>query len=284
MKLVGFPKLQQTNFRAAMLHYAVMLAFFIWFWVSLKPTFQNVNVYRLQATAPPADQPQKNTLNFNVKAKSLYYQSIPFWLMTFFALTSFAHITYATDFFGTGLYALVISQGWNPFRWLEYGITASIMIYILCLLNGVRDVAATWPIVISMAVVMGQGFVIENQLRKASPDWTTVTAATVFGWILLTTAFIVLGYTLTTLIIDALQYDSKVPIWVPLLTIVQFINFALFGFNQLKHISLIKKGGSFDYAKIESAYIKLSFTAKVFLAGFLCYGLLQWQSRANRLE
>ena len=279
----GFPKLQQTNFRAALLHYAVMLSFFVWFWVSLKPLYQNVNVYRLQAVAPPPDQPQKNQLNFNINAKSLYLQSIPFCLMTFFALTSFAHILYATDFFGTGLYALVISQGWNPFRWLEYGITASIMILILCLTNGVRDVAANIPIVVSMAVVMGQGFLVENQLLKSNPDWGTVSAATIFGWILLVTAFAVLGYTLTTLIMDAMQYDRKVPVWVPLLNIVQFINFALFGFNQLKHISLIKKGAPFDYMKIESAYVKLSFTSKVFLAGFLCYGLLSWQFKANAI-
>jgi hypothetical protein len=200
--------------------------------------------------------------------------------MTFLALTSLAHILYASDFFGTGLYGLVVFQGWNPFRWVEYAVSASIMILILCLLNGVRDVAATYPLVVSMAVVMGQGWVVENQLIKSMPDWRTVTASTLFGWILLVTAFAVLGYTMTTLIIDALKYDPKVPVWVPLLVLVEFINFALFGFQQLKHINMVRKG-TVDFMKIETGYVKLSFTAKLLLAGFLCYGLLDWQSKAN---
>jgi len=280
LRLEGILKLQQSNFRAALLHYVIMLGFFIWFWIKLRPEFQNLNVYRLKAVAPPPSEPQKNQLNFNLQAKSLYIQSIPFWLMTFFAITTFAHTLYATDFFGTGRYSFVVSQGWNPYRWIEYGITASIMIMILCFLDGVRDVAAVYPIVVSMAVVMGQGWIVENQLKQSIPDWQTITASTLFGWVLLVTAFAVLGYTMTTILLDALRYDPKVPVWIPLLVLVEFINFGLFGVQQLKHINMVKKGVA-DFMKIESGYIKLSLTAKLTLAGFLCYGLLDWQSKSD---
>jgi hypothetical protein len=279
-KLDGFPKLLQKNFRAAMLHYLIMIGIFIWFWIQLNPNFQNVHVYRLKAVAPPADQPQKNQLNFNVIAKSLNYQSIPFWLMTFFAITSFAHLMYATDFWGFGFYSKVIYEGWNPFRWVEYGITASIMFFILCLLDGIRDVAALAPIVVSIAVVMGQGWIVENQLIKSMPDWTTITAATVFGWILLVTAFAVLAYTLITIMFDNKDFNNNVPAWVPILSAVELLNFTLFGVQQLRHIHMFQTD-TVDFLKIESGYINFSFTAKVLLGAVLCYGLLDYQSKSN---
>jgi hypothetical protein len=238
-----------------------------------------VNVYRLQAIPPPPGE-QQNQLNYNTGAKSLHYQSIPFWLMTFFALTSLAHVVYATDFFGTGLYTNVIMQGWNPFRWVEYGITASIMFFILCLLDGVRDVAATYPIFVSVAAVMGQGWIVERQLIKSMPDWSTVTASTLIGWVLLMTAFAVLAYTLITLMIDAKNNGNSMPVWVPILTSIEFVNFALFGIQQLRHINMVRNS-KLDFIKIESGYINFSFTAKVSLALVLCYGLLDYQKKST---
>lgn len=261
--------LRQLNFRAAIFHYIILIGIFIWFWIKLKPNYQNVKLVRLKANAT-------DPLNYTIEAQPLYYQSIPFWVLTFFAITSFAHILYATDFWASGLYTKVVTEGWNPFRWVEYGITASIMFYILCLIDGIRDVAAIYPIVVSIAVVMGQGWVVENQLIMSKPDWRTVTAATLFGWVLLITAFIVLAYTLITTLIDI----NKVPVWVPLLTSVEFVSFSLFGIQQLKHINMVKNG-TMDFMKIEKGYIYFSFIAKIFLGAVLCYGLLDYQAQSS---
>jgi hypothetical protein len=274
----GISNLRQLNFRAAIFHFLIMIGILIWFWIKLNPKYQNVNMYRLEAVAPPPAE--KNQLNFNINAKSLNYQSIPFWLITFFAITSLAHISYATDFWGRGWYSKVVAEGWNPFRWVEYGLSASIMFFILCLIDGIRDVAAAYPIVVSIAVVMGQGWLVENQLIKSNPDWNAVTAATLFGWILLMTAFIVLLYTLITILMDTTNYNDKVPVWVPLLSAVELISFSLFGIQQLRHIFMVKNGSS-DFIKIEKGYIGFSFLAKVFLGGVLCYGLIDYQSRSD---
>jgi len=133
-----------------------------------------------------------------------------------------------------------------------------------------------------MAVIQGQGYIVERELIKAKPDFGTVSAATWFGWILLVVAFFVQAYALTNLIIDSKRFDARVPTWVPLLTAVQVFNFALFGVNQLRHISHIKAGLGVDsFVGTERGYVWLSFSAKLMLAGFLSFGLIDWQNKVQ---
>lgn len=279
--LSEFQRLLQLNFRAAIAHFVVMIAFLIWFWIKLKPQFQLASTYRLEAE-PFDPNVTPRTLDYPLRLKALFQFNVPWLLLTFFAITVFAHIFYATDGFGSGLYYKFVTTGWNPARWIEYAVSASIMILILCILNGVRDLNAWVPIVISMAVIQGQGYLVERQLIKPKPDFGTVSSATFFGWVLLVTAFFVQVYALTNLIIDSKQFDARVPTWVPLLTGVQFINFALFGWNQLRHIAKIKAGQGIDsFVGTERGYVLLSFFAKLMLAGFLSYGLIDWQNKVQ---
>lgn len=279
--LSDFQRLLQLNFRAAIAHFVVMVAFLVYFWIKLKPQFQLASTYRLEAE-PFDPNTTPRTLDYPLRLKKLFQFNVPWLLLTFFAVTVFAHIFYATDGFGSGLYYKLVMQGWNPVRWIEYGISASIMILILCILNGVRDLNAWVPIVVAMAVIQGQGYIVERELIKAKPDFGTVTAATLFGWVLLVVSFFVQVYALTNLIIDSRRFDARVPTWVPLLTAVQLFNFALFGVNQLRHISHIKHGMGVDsFIGTERGYVWLSFFAKLVLAGFLSYGLIDWQNKVE---
>jgi hypothetical protein len=82
-------------------------------------------------TDPIQGVPIKTKISFNIIYGCLF----------FFALTAYAHIFYATDGFGRGSYSKVVAEGWNPYRWAEYGISASVMSVLIGYALGVTDLA-----------------------------------------------------------------------------------------------------------------------------------------------
>ena len=66
--------------------------------------------------------------------------NLKYLIVAFFAITSLSHLAYATDFGGRGYYSkAILGRGWNPYRWFEYSISASIMIYIISRVSGTKE-------------------------------------------------------------------------------------------------------------------------------------------------
>ena len=93
--------------------------------------------------------------------------SIKFLTLLFFFVTSFFHVFYATDAFYTGKYLEAVNGwGWNPFRWFEYSITASIMIYVISIIVGNKDTVTALTATLITPGLMFQGYTNERELMQ----------------------------------------------------------------------------------------------------------------------
>lgn len=258
----------------------------------------DVLTYRYQIAAPDT-LPQCNTsgevpptpdrCNVDLvyqKPKQVARFNIIYGVVLFFFFTALAHIYYGTDGAGTGKYSQAIRDGWNPFRWVEYALSASLMSVLVGLVDGTRDTGALIGLVALTAATMGCGFVVESILRGPVNQLVrdTVLAATAVGWTLFLGLWVILLYQFATTVSDVHNlYEGvldpngdpvRVPTWVWVVVFLQLAYYASFGVVQIMHIRKKFSGGPFNYISIEKAYIFLSFFAKLSLAAGLGYGLI----------
>ena len=204
-------------------------------------------------------------------------------VLFFFACTALAHLFYASD--ANGLYSSVIAAGWNPFRWIEYGISASLMSVLIGYSLGVRDGAQLLSLALVTAAMQVNGFVVEGALRKAVINLPVVVGATASGWLAFAALWLPILYNFIALYLDVqgkykdeIDPDTgkrvQIPFWIWFIVIVQLLHYAGFGLVQWRQITKALAGIPMDFIDVERKYIMLSFTAKLSLAGGLGYGLL----------
>lgn len=274
-KPVTIESLKKFNWTAAGAHAAAFAGFAVIAFVFLKQQYKSASLYRIGV----ANTPNLNSLDYNTKIVRIGSINIPSWILAFFAFTVLFHVLYATDFFGRGWYTAFLKQGWNPVRWGEYAISASIMIGILSVLAGNRDFTSVLPNVLCVAALQVCGLLVERETIKAIPDLFQVNAATVMGWVLLLAAWAPIFFSIFTVIGDVRGFNSKVPSWIPAAVGVQFIMYSLFGIVQLRVVRALNLGLPLpNFLNVERAYIMLSFSSKLALGSFLGYGLLQRQN------
>ena len=277
---------KSLNFKAAAVHVALLIGFVALFESKLPPNLETITLYRVgldgdnldTAASGAVDQPQKAISSGKVNIKQLVY--------AFFGVTAAAHLLYATDFFGRGWYTAALERGWNPFRWVEYGISASIMAAIIAPFSGVRDSNTVLMIAGTTAAMQGTGFLVERALSaQAQPDYTAAVGATVIGWLLLVTAWAAILRTFFQTLQDVNSLKLTVngqpfqlPSWLWGIGVVQMVFFSSFGLAQLGHVrglaSAAAKGQTFSFAGTEKTYLVLSLAAKATLASVLAYGLV----------
>jgi len=226
-------------------------------------------------TAPILGVPVKANLSFNIIYGCLF----------FFAITAFAHLFYYTDGFKTGAYTKVILQGWNPYRWAEYGVSASVMSVLIGYVLGITEFPMLANLALITAGMQASGYVVESALRQPIINRDVVLGATVGGWLLFTAMWGPLLYTFWSRVNDVnLNYkgiiDSasgkplKVPNFVWFIVAIQLYNYASFGLIQLKQVRAAFKDMPISFPKIEADYLKLSFAGKLGLASGIAYGLV----------
>ena len=99
---------------------------------------------------------------------------LKFLVVSFFAITAFAHFLYATDFLGKGWYSSqVLGFGWNPYRWIEYSFSATIMIYLISAASGTKDQVSAVSAALITPGLMINGFTNERALKQNElHDWS----------------------------------------------------------------------------------------------------------------
>jgi len=230
----------------------------------------------------------QTTINFTKPVKVASF-NVVYGSIAFFFITALAHFFYGTDGFGSGSYSNAITQGWNPYRWFEYASSASLMTVLIGLTDGNRDATSLWALYIMTAAMMFNGYTVESLLRGkakiADAARDSIRSSTIAGWTLFIGIWVALFYSFATLVSDVKTKFSaevdpdtgdaiRVPTWIWIIVILQLVYYALFGFIQLKHIYSRLSNKPFDFTKIESSYITLSYVAKVSLAAGIGYGLI----------
>jgi hypothetical protein len=194
----------------------------------------------------------------------LFDLSLPWLVASFFALSALAHFLIATFYYKK--YAANLSRGINTARWVEYSISASIMLVAISLLVGVYDAASLLMIFFLAAIMNLMGLVMEvhNQTTKKT-NWLSYWIGCIAGivpWLVIA-LYLWLGA----------AYGSKAPDFVYWIFVSIFIFFNCFAVNMV--LQYKKVGPWKRYVYGEMVYIILSLVAKSLLAWQVFAGTLQ---------
>ncbi len=90
-------------------------------------------------------------------------------IAAFFGLSALAHFYVAGP--GWGRYQAQLRLQRNPFRWIEYSLSASIMIVLIAMLVGISDVAALVALIGVNGSMIGFGWMQERYETRRSRTW-----------------------------------------------------------------------------------------------------------------
>lgn len=151
----------------------------------------------------------------------------------------------------------------NKIRWIEYAITAPLMIFLLGALSGVRAIDTLLLLVIMTSVVMLGGYFGEKP--GGGPKIIQVAS-----WVLFAATWAVIATTFLTHVEDAKNADSESvdsrepPSWLWAILIIEFVLFGCFGL-----VPFLK-----EQQRRETAYPLLSLASKTLLVGMVTAGLI----------
>ncbi len=164
-----------------------------------------------------------------------------------------------------GWYERNLARGIGPARWLEYSLSASVMVVLIAMLPGVSDLGALIAIFGVNASMILFGWLGEraNEGRDRA-DWLPFA----FGCVAGVVPWVVIGYQIVG---GVLEGDGP-PTFVYVIFVTLFVLFNSFAVNQA--LQLAGVGRWRDRLFVEWGYLLLSLVAK---------SLLAWQVFANTL-
>ena len=165
-----------------------------------------------------------------------------------------------------GAYERALTRGVNPFRWLEYSLSASLMVVLIAMLTGVADYVALLALFAANAAMIMLGWLMEllNPPERTRTRWLPFTLGCAVGaapWIAMA---LQIG-------ISAHRGHAP-PTFVYAIFVSLFVLFNSFAVNQA--LQYRRAGRWRDYRYGEAWYLVLSLVAK---------SLLAWQVFANAL-
>jgi len=215
------------------------------------------NTFALPVTADYMAGPPGTTKRQYV---TLFHLPMAWLIFSFFALSALAHLSVAT--FRRSSYDANLALDRNPYRWLEYSLSSSIMILAIAQLTGISDVAALVALIGVNASMIGFGWMQERYEQPGGslqPFWLGCVAGAV-PWIAIGIYLIGPGA------------SDHPPGFVYAIYVSLFIAFNCFALVQ--YLQYRQRGRFADYLVGEKTYLVLSFVAK---------SLLAWQIFASTL-
>jgi hypothetical protein len=159
-----------------------------------------------------------------------------------------------------------LASGVNPFRWLEYSVSASIMVVLIAMLTGIADYVALLALFAVNAAMIFLGWLMEllNPPDRARTRWLPFVLGCVVGAVPWIAIAVQIG-------VSAGRGDAP-PTFVYAIFVSLFVLFNSFAVNQA--LQYARVGRWRDYRYGERWYLWLSLVAK---------SLLAWQVFANVL-
>jgi hypothetical protein len=146
-------------------------------------------------------------------------------------------------------------RGRNYARWIEYAISASLMVVLIAMLTGISDVAALGAIFGVNAAMILFGLLMEHYERPGNPNWL----AYLFGVLAGAVPWLLIG-----IYVWSPGSDASPPGFVYAIFVSLFLCFNSFAVNMVLQYKRV--GPWRNYLFGEAAYIVLSLTAKTALA------------------
>lgn len=292
--------LRQLNLYAAILHYVLAIGFSIFFislnnqypendavqGVELSVRDHSVQFFKRTTCIPnqgPCDASgnQLTAQWISTETSIVNLKTLQTMLISFFLITGSFHLSYylgsGDENESNGWYTRAVNNQNNFYRWIEYSITSTLMLYIIALTSGVKDTGVYMSLFAMNVSMIYTGQLVEVAVRDGG-DWQT---PMILGFVLLLSEFAVIARNfwgrlnqvnsyLTSNTTDPLTNGQTIPGWVNAMIIVLFIFFSCFGF-----ISLYGAYNNTPYETIEFAYLIASLSAKATLGFFIAFGLGQ---------
>jgi hypothetical protein len=279
--------LSRWNYAACALHLGAAISAMV---ILKNPDNRTVQMERLKFDDAA---PQTSRVDIPVKLENNVKVDLKIIVVLFFAVTSFAHLLYATDFFGSGWYSSqILGYGWNPYRWIEYSISAALMTYLISAVSGTKDQVTALSNALIIPGLMISGFTTERSLmQNAVHAWSlkprTITRppideAIVYSniipsWLLYGVNWYVILSNYSKLSSEAKAAGKPLDASVSFMVYSQLVFFSLFGVIQTYQVyrfaTLKATRKEPNFIAYEKAYIILSALAKFFLAGTVAYAL-----------
>ena len=181
-------------------------------------------------------------------------------LAAFSIVTCAFHSGYAAD---KPQYRKIVDGGRNVWRWVEYCITATTMIWTISVSCGVRTRGRRILVSILGFVCMCCGLMSDTN-ESRSKIWTTL------GWIMLCIAFVIIF----------MDFPREVPGFVWAILICMTLLFCSFGMIHLVHMHHGKENEQFN-RKMEVVYSIDSLVSKTLLVLLLFFGLVTRSNQKN---
>jgi hypothetical protein len=267
IKKLNQVKLSTLNFYAYLLHLASAVGIGFFFLYFPKPVEYNTDLYTYKITNIDEDNPRNITFAFGdgeapkIDVSGL---SLKLLIVFIFLITAAFHFFYFTNY----RYYKEILKGRNRFRWVEYGITATIMIFILCVISGVKEIYATLGIVCLTIVMMSFGYFFEM-----NKDPKVKLSAIIMGFFILVAVWsIILGNFVPNIISAKNDQSYDIPDWVYGVLFPMIFWWASFGIVTILNYRAYRKK-NYDFCRYERYYILLSYFSKAFMGYYLAFGL-----------
>ncbi|MEP6561531.1 MAG: heliorhodopsin HeR [Nakamurella sp.] len=242
--------LRKLNISAGILHLASLVAVLVL-----------SNSFSLPVTATYMTGPPGSTFASPVL---LFSNNVSYTIALFLGLSAFFHFLVATGKFFPR-YTEGLQQNRNTFRWVEYSLSSSVMIFLIAQLNGIADYAALLAIFgVNLSMILF-GWLQEKYTTPGDGQWLPF----IFGCIAGLVPWIII---LIQLLSPSGPAGVTVPGFVYGIVISLFIFFNSFALVQYKQYRA--KGKWADYLRGEKTYIALSFIAKSLLAWQIFAGTL----------
>ena len=177
-------------------------------------------------------------------------------VVVFLALSAFFHFLISSPWF-FGRYKNGLTHNRNYFRWVEYSLSSSIMIWLILAINGVTDVGALCAVFTVNAAMILFGALQEKYEQPGSGGMLPFIFGSMVGivpWLLILLYFLRPGST----------NDVAPPGFVVGIVISLFVFFNTFAINQWLQYKQVGRWKS--YLQGERTYITLSLIAKTALA------------------
>jgi len=164
-------------------------------------------------------------------------------------------------------YVRNLKKGANYARWMEYSITASLMLVVIAMLSGMYDLSSLIMIFFlnMMMILFGWMMELHNQ-TTAKTNWT----AFYFGCLAGIVPWVVIALYFFSAIANP---DAQVPTFVYFILPILFVFFNIFAINMVLQYKKVGKWS--DYLYGERVYIILSLLAKSVLAWQVFAGTLR---------
>lgn len=234
--------LKKWNISAGILHLASLITV-----VALANNF-SLPITATYMTGPPGSTFTNPTL--------LFKTNVGYTVALFLGLSAFFHFLVASRKFFPR-YANGLKHNRNTFRWVEYSLSSSVMIFLIAQINGISDFAALLAIFgVNVSMILF-GWLQEKYTQPGDGQWLPF----IFGCIAGIIPWIIIAINL---------FSPKGPANVTVPGFVYGIVFSLFALFNCFAIVQFKqyraKGKWANYLRGEKAYIILSFVAKSLLA------------------